>query len=70
MSVSIFMIHGVTLMRKCFESVFEKILSSNITQKRFTCGFKRVILRDATSFLLPAALALHYQGNVGIIRVV
>lgn len=60
-----FNIHGVTLMRKCFESVFEGVLSNNITHKRFTCGFKRIILRDATSFQLPADLAIHYQGNAG-----
>lgn len=60
-----FNIHGVALMRKCFESVFERILSSNTTHKRFTCGFKRIILRDATSFQLPADLAVHYQGNGG-----
>jgi Transposase DDE domain len=60
-----FNIHGVALMRKCFESVFERILSSNITHQRFTCGFKRIILRDATSFQLPADLAVHYQGNAG-----
>lgn len=60
-----FNIHGVALMRKCFESVFEGVLSSNTTHKRFTCGFKRIILRDATSFQLPADLAIHYQGNAG-----
>jgi hypothetical protein len=60
-----FNIHGVALMRKCFESVFEGILSSNTTHKRFTCGFKRIILRDATSFQLPADLAIHYQDNAG-----
>ena len=60
-----FNIHGVTLMRKCFESVFEQILSSNITHERFTCGFKRIILRDATSFQLPPNLAIYYQGNAG-----
>lgn len=29
-----FNIHGVTLMRKCLEQVFEKVLSSNIPNKR------------------------------------
>ena len=60
-----FNIHGVALMRKCFESVFERILSSNTTHQRFTCGFKRIILRDATSFQLPPDLATYYQGNAG-----
>lgn len=60
-----FNIYGVALMRKCFESVFERILSSNTAHERFTCGFKRIILRDATSFQLPAALATYYQGNAG-----
>jgi Transposase DDE domain len=60
-----FNIHGVTLMRKCFESVFERILSTNISHNRFSCGFKRIILRDATSFQLPPDLAIHYQGNAG-----
>ena len=60
-----FNIYGVSLMRKCFESVFEKILSSNSSFERFTCGFKRIILRDATSFQLPPDLATYYQGNAG-----
>jgi hypothetical protein len=60
-----FNIHGVALMRKCFESVFERILSSNTTHERFTFGFKRIILRDATSFQLPSDLATYYQGNAG-----
>jgi hypothetical protein len=60
-----FNIHGVTLMRKCFESVFEGILSTNISHNRFSCGFNRIILRDSTSFQLPPDLATYYQGNAG-----
>jgi hypothetical protein len=57
--------HGVTFMRKCFESVFEKVLSSSTNQAPLNCGFKRIILRDSTSFQLPADLATYYQGNKG-----
>lgn len=60
-----FNINGVALMRKCFEMVFEKILSSSSSHKRSACVFKRIILRDATSFQLPASLGTYYQGNAG-----
>ena len=52
-------------MRKCFESVFEKVLAASSKQEHITCGFKRIILRDATSFQLPSDLATYYQGNAG-----
>lgn len=57
--------HAVSLMRKCFETVFERILSSNLSHNRFNCNFKRIILRDATSFQLPSYLAAYYEGNAG-----
>ncbi|PWK28911.1 DDE family transposase [Arcicella aurantiaca] len=60
-----FNIHGVSFMRKCFESIFEKVLSASSKQKHFSCGFKRIILRDATSFQLPSDLTTYYQGNAG-----
>jgi len=60
-----FNIHGVSLMRKCFEMVFETILSASRNKEHFASGFKRIILRDATSFQLPPDLATYYQGNAG-----
>lgn len=56
---------SVALMRQCFESVFEQILASPYVCKNIPSGFKRVILRDATSFQLPAHLSSFYQGNGG-----
>ena len=65
-----FNIYGVKLMQKCFESIFEQILASSSTEKADCCPsdssvFKRVILRDATSFQLPAHLSKFYEGNAG-----
>ena len=60
-----FNLHSVKLMQKCFESVFEQILASPNSIKNIPSGFKRVILRDATSFQLPAHLSTFYQGNGG-----
>lgn len=57
--------YGVKLMRKCFEAVFEKVLGASTSEQKTDCVFGRVILRDATSFQLPAHLSSFYQGNAG-----
>jgi hypothetical protein len=57
--------YAVKLMKKCFEMVFEKVLNADIKAKKVNCGFTRVILRDATSFQLPAYFAAFYEGNGG-----
>ena len=54
---------SVKLMKKCFETVFEKILDSNIATNKFSCHFDKVILRDATSFQLPSHMSTFYLGN-------
>lgn len=59
-----FNIYGVALMKKCFETVLEKVLNSS-TSTGWHCSFNRVILRDATSFQLPAHLKTFYEGNGG-----
>lgn len=60
-----FNIYGVRLMRKCFESVFEKVLGTTISPLKGNGSFQRVILRDSTSFQLPACLSSFYEGNAG-----
>lgn len=57
--------YGVKLMRKCFEAVFEKVLGASTSEQKPDGVFGRVILRDATSFQLPAYLSSFYQGNAG-----
>ncbi len=57
--------YGVKLMRKCFESVFEKVLGASISERQRDCCFGRVILRDSTSFQLPPYLSSFYEGNAG-----
>ena len=57
--------YGVKLMRSCFEAAFEKILGASSSEQKPDCVFGRVILRDATSFQLPAYLSSFYQGNAG-----
>ena len=57
--------YAVKFMRNCFEQVFERIGASWAEPKVATCAFDRVILRDATSFQLPAQLAGFYEGNAG-----
>jgi len=47
----------------CFEAVFEKILGASNSEQKPDCFFGWVILRDATSFQLPAYLSSFYQGN-------
>ena len=57
--------YSVSLMRNCFEQIFEQILPTSKPLAEIPSGFKRVILRDATSFQLPAHLSSFYQGNGG-----
>ena len=56
---------SVALMKRCFESIFEKTLNSNIAPNSCDCQFDKVILRDATSFQLPAHMSTFYLGNGG-----
>ncbi|HEV7349449.1 IS4 family transposase [Telluribacter sp.] len=56
---------AVTFMRSCFEHVFEQVVASSGGPQSATRVFERVILRDATSFQLPAQLASFYEGNAG-----
>ena len=56
---------GVQLMKRCFEQVLEKILANNIVPTNASCAFDRVVLRDATSFQLPAHMSSTYLGNGG-----
>ena len=56
---------SVQLMKRCFEKVLEKILASNIVPTKASCVFDKIILRDATSFQLPAHMSSVYLGNAG-----
>ncbi|MDJ1495230.1 hypothetical protein QNI19_19985, partial [Cytophagaceae bacterium DM2B3-1] len=75
-------LYAVKLMQKCYQFVFEQVLShthsmcnpaqessaqepTQATLPNRGIRFKRVIVRDATSFQLPARLAPFYQGPTG-----
>lgn len=60
-----FNMFSVKFMFRCFEDIFQRLLHSEVSSDSSKCIFSRIVLRDSTSFQLPAEFSPFYKGNAG-----